>query len=252
MSYTEYERWRDSFHVGGENPEIEDRNRAYYQTSKERYQNAIKNDYLITYYGEGCHDSCAGCEYLHDVGMRDDTDDIGLMYCDNKECRYHKIAKIEQFARNIISERMYSEIDGVEDDEFHIIAIELYGSYLTAAETPASDIDILVEYEGSLREDDAFNMLHEDAKYYNGRKIDINPIKYEKSGNIEEFLARTGHKCNWSDCPFNKDHRCKQKDGGGLKHGMDKMGRFFHEKQPEEVKLHCRCCIPDLGQFNNK
>jgi len=246
--YTEYEKWRDSFHVGGEDEEKLANQASYYAAARDRYNNAIEQGYYISSYGIGCHESCTGCNHLHDIGMRFETDDVELMYCDNKECRYHKIARLETTIRINIMQLMKD----VAEDEFCIVGIKLYGSYLTAAETSESDIDILVEYEGTMREDDAFNMLHEATMYYDGRIIDINPIKAEKSGTIEEYLAHTGHKCNWSDCPFNKDHRCKQKDGGGLKYGMDKMGRFFHEKQPEEVKQHCRCCMPDLGQFNNK
>lgn len=55
-------------------------------------------------------------------------------------------------------------------------------------------------------------------------------------------------KCGWIDCRFNLDGVCSQRDGGGTAYGMNTIGRHKHEKQSEEIKKYCRCCIPDLGQ----
>ena len=48
--------------------------------------------------------------------------------------------------------------------------------------------NVLVEYEGDMREDDMFNALHEDTVELFGMAVDINPIKKEKSGTIESYL----------------------------------------------------------------
>ena len=247
--YTKYEQWRDGFHVGGVNPEIQERRHKCFMESRTRYEIAVKNDYLITMCGKGCNDACDRCEHLYGIGMRDEDDDVELMYCDNKECRYHIAAKIEEKTRDFVTNRMFSE---ATREEFRFLGVKLYGSFAAGTETETSDIDVLIEYKGTMREDAVFNILHENPLHLYGRVVDINPIKADKSGTIEEYLSKTGHKCLWSDCPFNKDNRCKQKDGGGIKYGMDKMGRYLHERQPEEVKQHCRCCVPDLGQYNNK
>ena len=59
-------------------------------------------------------------------------------------------------------------------------------------------------------------------------------------------------KCGWSDCKFCNNGICEQKDGGGFKYGMDLVGRYKHERQSEEVKQNCRCCVPDLGQYKKQ
>ena len=60
--------------------------------------------------------------------------------------------------------------------DIDIIDIELYGSRIKEAARKDSDLDILLEYKGNIREDDLFNLLNEEPLYIEGIKIDINPI----------------------------------------------------------------------------
>ena len=66
----------------------------------------------------------------------------------------------------------------------------LYGSRSRGTEKQTSDLDILVEYKGTSREDDLFNLFHEDDFCIGGCKVDINPIKEEKSGGLTAFLQQ--------------------------------------------------------------
>ena len=47
---------------------------------------------------------------------------------------------------------------------------------------------MVVEYTGSTREDDLFNMLHEDSIYIAGIQVDINPITEGRTGTLETYL----------------------------------------------------------------
>ena len=60
--------------------------------------------------------------------------------------------------------------------DIEIIDIELYGSRTKEAAREDSDLDIILEYKGNIREDDLFNILNEEPLYIEGIKIDINPI----------------------------------------------------------------------------
>ena len=86
---------------------------------------------------------------------------------------------------------------GFDATEFTYVGIRAYGSRVSGRATEDSDLDILVEYEGSAREDDIFNVLHEEKHWMNGVLLDINPIKAECSETIEEYL----HRCddNWKE-----------------------------------------------------
>lgn len=60
--------------------------------------------------------------------------------------------------------------------DIEIIDIELYGSRTKEAAREDSDLDILLEYKGNIREDDLFNILNDDPLYIDNIKVDINPI----------------------------------------------------------------------------
>lgn len=68
--------------------------------------------------------------------------------------------------------------------------VMVYGSRCRGTEKSTSDIDIVVEYKGDIREDDLFNLFHEDEFLLGNHKVDINPIQADKSGNIAEFLQQ--------------------------------------------------------------
>ena len=68
--------------------------------------------------------------------------------------------------------------------------VMVYGSRCRGTEKTTSDIDIVVEYKGDIREDDLFNLFHEDEFLLGNHKVDINPIKDDKSGNIADFLRQ--------------------------------------------------------------
>lgn len=51
-----------------------------------------------------------------------------------------------------------------------------------------SDIDVVVEYEGEIREDVLFNYLHEEDFSLCGLNVDINPITEAKTGTLETYL----------------------------------------------------------------
>ena len=68
--------------------------------------------------------------------------------------------------------------------------VMVYGSRCRGTEKTTSDIDIVVEYKGDIREDDLFNLFHEDEFLLGNHKEDINPIQADKSGNIAEFLQQ--------------------------------------------------------------
>ena len=53
-----------------------------------------------------------------------------------------------------------------------------------------SDIDIVVEFQGSIREDFLFNVAHEDEFLIGDVLLDINPIKKEKSGTLKDYIEK--------------------------------------------------------------
>ena len=96
---------------------------------------------------------------------------------------------IEKIARNEIRYIVY-EIEYLSSSEFNIVDVILAGSRSRGLERKRSDIDIVVEYTGSMREDDAFDMFARRRIYIGGRRVDVNPIRAEDTGTLDTYLPR--------------------------------------------------------------
>ncbi|MEY8483568.1 YodL domain-containing protein [Lachnospiraceae bacterium 48-21] len=74
-------------------------------------------------------------------------------------------------------------------EEVELLGARVYGSRSREGlYHEGSDIDVVVSYSGSLREDAFFNALHEDGLEIAGIPVDMNPISTEKTGTLEEYL----------------------------------------------------------------
>lgn len=92
-----------------------------------------------------------------------------------------------------VEDDVRSYIQSIIDDyelDVQIIDIALYGSRSRGIERTDSDMDIVFEYTGTMKEDALFDILHEEEYHIKGNIIDINPIKADKSGTLAEYLER--------------------------------------------------------------
>ena len=64
----------------------------------------------------------------------------------------------------------------------------LSGSRCRGIEKIGSDLDVMVDYKGTIREDDFFNILHEESFAIAGIAVDINPITEDKMGSLAKYL----------------------------------------------------------------
>ena len=64
----------------------------------------------------------------------------------------------------------------------------LSGSRCRGIEKIGSDLDVVVDYKGTIREDEFFNILHEEGFAIAGIVVDINPITEDKTGPLAEYL----------------------------------------------------------------
>lgn len=71
--------------------------------------------------------------------------------------------------------------NGYSPNSITIKDIQLHGSRLRGQAKKDSDLDAVVEYKGNIREDDLFNMLHDDMLYIEDIEVDINPINSEET-----------------------------------------------------------------------
>lgn len=90
-----------------------------------------------------------------------------------------------------IEKTVYAYVQSQIDEyglDAQIVDVVVSGSRCRGIEKENSDLDVVVEYTGSTREDDLFNMLHEDSIYIAGIQVDINPITEGRTGTLEIYL----------------------------------------------------------------
>lgn len=73
-----------------------------------------------------------------------------------------------------------------------VLAARVYGSRTKdGMYGEDSDLDVVVYYKGSIREEDFFSALNSGQSRMNGMKLDINPINEEKSVSLEDFMRKS-------------------------------------------------------------
>lgn len=103
---------------------------------------------------------------------------------------------LEGYSRDEIKSIVTDYINDVmrnHDIDAEIIGIDIHGSRNRHDARRDSDLDVVVEYSGDIREDDMFNALNgeEDALSIEGIKVDINPIRKEETGNLQDYMKRS-------------------------------------------------------------
>lgn len=91
----------------------------------------------------------------------------------------------EEIVYNYISSYIEEYAPGTE-----IIEVVLTGSRARGIENPNSDMDFVFAYEGEMKEDEMFNLLNRGNFSLAGVSIDINPIRKEESGTLDEYLLK--------------------------------------------------------------
>ena len=90
---------------------------------------------------------------------------------------------------SIIEDWCNEMLDGFD---IEIVEIWLNGSRARGANRDDSDLDVLMFYKGSEREDDVFNALHdEDELEIDGIKVDVNPKRIRNQEDIDRAKSRS-------------------------------------------------------------
>lgn len=87
----------------------------------------------------------------------------------------------------IVSDYVQSKIDE-NNLEAEIVGVAVSGGRYRGIEKVGSDLDVVLEYKGNVREDAFFDILHEERMEIGGVKVDINPITEGKTGTLESYL----------------------------------------------------------------
>ena len=93
--------------------------------------------------------------------------------------------EFEEAVYNYVNSYMEEYAPGTE-----ILDVILTGSRARGIERPDSDMDFVIDYNGEMKEYEMFNLLNHDGITLAGIKIDMNPIRIEESGMLEDYLLK--------------------------------------------------------------
>lgn len=97
--------------------------------------------------------------------------------------------EIKSISNDYIQQKL--EENGLYDVE--IKGIDIHGSRNRGTAKTNSDLDVVVEFDGDVREDTLFDILNdvEDQLEIDGIKVDINPITATDTGTLEDYMKRS-------------------------------------------------------------
>ena len=151
-------------------------------------------------------------------------------------------------------ENILTEYD-VTEDEFKLEDIRVYGSYTTGKNKDTSDLDFIVQYSGSMREDDAFNMLHDEGlsiEDKDGREvvIDINPVNPEMSGTIEDHTGQRYFQAAYHGTPHDFEAFSTNNIGSGEGAQAHGWGLYFAENRDVSDRYRTKLVSRSMNGFN--
>lgn len=104
-------------------------------------------------------------------------------------------AGLNGMSRSEIEETVWAiaQAEIIENDLDAIIqAVCVYGSRTrNGLYNEDSDVNVVIAYEGTVREDDLFSVLNEAGYKVGNMKVDMNPIRPDETGTLEEFLEKS-------------------------------------------------------------
>lgn len=110
---------------------------------------------------------------------------------DHKEAE----AGLNGMSRSEIEETVWAiaQSEIIENDmDARIQAVRVYGSRTRdGLFKEDSDVDVVIAYEGTVREDDLFSVLNEAGYKVGNMRVDMNPIRPDKTGTLEDFLEKS-------------------------------------------------------------
>ncbi len=131
-----------------------------------------------------------------------------LINSENKKYEELAKAKVDEFKAKTAEKFKPIERTSLESLEFHlrnivdtladayeldldVVDVMVTGSRSRGIEDKGSDIDVLVAYNGDVREDHFFNILNDENETFEGLKIDFNPKKVYDMGDLAAYLIET-------------------------------------------------------------
>ena len=150
-----------------------------------------------------------------------------------------------------IEKTVYAYVQSQIDEyglDAEIVDVVVSGRRCRGIEQENSDLDVVVEYTGSTREDDLFNMLHEDSIYIAGIQVDINPITEGRTGTLETYLPKVE---TYLQEKAQQEQVNTQLVTQGREQESTEQTELANEPVIEPETVHVTFTVAECGEFHN-
>ena len=150
-----------------------------------------------------------------------------------------------------IEKTVYAYVQAQIDEyglDAKIVDVVVAGSRCRGMEQENSDLDVVVEYTGLTREDDLFNMLHEDSIYIAGIRVDINPITEGRTGTLETYLPEVE---TYLQGKAQQEQVNTQLVTQGREQETAEQTELANEPVIEPETVHVTFTVAECGEFHN-
>ncbi|MBO5598284.1 MAG: nucleotidyltransferase domain-containing protein [Oribacterium sp.] len=124
--------------------------------------------------------------------MNDSLNDAAVIsaFKDKTKEMFHELEGLNPEAIEANVKQLVQDIINTYNLDATIEDVVVSGSRCRGMETEGSDLDVVLYYSGSERENSLFNTLHEGGNIImGGVSLDINPISQEQRGSLSEYLS---------------------------------------------------------------
>ena len=130
------------------------------------------------------------------------------------------------------------------DIDAEIVGMEIHGSRNRGDARPDSDLDIVLEYKGDVKEYAMFNAINETPIEIEGIEVDVNPIRAEETGTLSDYMKKSrsydeekireaaasapslGERIAEAEATVNTEPTEAQKEAGNYRKGHVQVGTF--------------------------
>ena len=104
------------------------------------------------------------------------------------------IAGLEGYTHQEVKDIVRREVEQILSDadiDAEIVDMEIHGSRTRGDARPDSDLDIVLEYKGDMKEYTMFNAINDTPIEIEGIQVDVNPIRAEETGTLPDYMKKS-------------------------------------------------------------
>ena len=180
-------------------------------------------------------------------GHKDNTLSEDIQHKVTESSNNLSITGLEGYTHQEVKDIVRREVEQIFSDadiDAEIVGMEIHGSRNRGDARSDSDLDIVLEYRGDVKEYAMFNAINETPIEIEGIEVDVNPIRAEETGTLSDYMKKSrsydeekireaaasapslGERIAEAEATVNTEPTEAQKEAGNYRKGHVQVGTF--------------------------